>query len=139
MHFYKLLNLSKCSLNLIEIPKLVGSMIFSDVFEYCVKYYNMIPIAIYKRHTDENLDEVAINIKENKPDGLAGGFNDEKSKRKSYVWLHPPRKVELSIYDQLFVLSEKNDREELHEGKDKKESEKTSSDAINSKNDGKKV
>ena len=99
MHFYKLLNLSKCSLNLIEIPKLVGSMIFSDVFEYCVKYYNMIPIAIYKRDTDENLDEVAINMKESKPNGLASGFNDEKTARKSYVWLHPPRKVELSIYD----------------------------------------
>ena len=57
MQFYKILNLSKCSLNLIEIPKHVGSMIFSDIFEYCVKFLNMIPIAVYKRHSDDYFDD----------------------------------------------------------------------------------
>jgi hypothetical protein len=52
MKYYRRLSLSKCSLNLIEIPKLCTSMVFSDIFEYCVKYHNMIPIAVYKRHSD---------------------------------------------------------------------------------------
>jgi len=52
MKHYRSLNLSKCSLNLIEIPKDCTSMQFSDVFEYCVNRHQ-IPIAVYKRHTEE--------------------------------------------------------------------------------------
>jgi len=29
------------------------------------------------------------------------------------MWLHPPPKLELTIHDELFVLSEKNPRESL--------------------------
>ena len=54
---HKILNLSKCSLNLIEIPKNVGSMMFKDIFEYCVKFSNMIPIAVYKRHSEDSLND----------------------------------------------------------------------------------
>jgi len=36
MKYYRRLSLSKCSLNLIEIPKECSSYTFSDVFEYCV-------------------------------------------------------------------------------------------------------
>ena len=57
MLFYKILNLSKCSLNLIDIPKGVGSMMFKDIFEYCVKFINMIPIAVYKRHSEDSLND----------------------------------------------------------------------------------
>jgi hypothetical protein len=49
MKHYRRLSLSMCSLNLIEIPKNCTSMVFSDIFEYCVKFDNMIPIAIYKK------------------------------------------------------------------------------------------
>lgn len=53
MKFYRTLYLSKCSLNLIEIPKGCTSLIFSDIFEYCVKFKNTIPIAVYKKHSED--------------------------------------------------------------------------------------
>jgi len=37
MKYYQRLSLSKCSLNLIEIPKNCQSNTFGDIFEYCVK------------------------------------------------------------------------------------------------------
>lgn len=56
MHFYRLMNLSKCSLNLINIPSQCTSMYFCDIFEFCVKNKpnSMIPIAIYKKHSDDS-------------------------------------------------------------------------------------
>ena len=143
MYFYRILNLSKCSLNLVEIPKHVGSMIFADVFETCVKYHNMIPIAVYKRHSDDNSsgNKFSQNQKDNKPEGLAGGSRtEEKTQRKSYVWLHPPRKIELSIYDELFVLCERNERDDIADGqKAKTEPGQGGSTGSNLKNEGKKI
>ena len=49
---YQQLNLSMCSLNLVEIPRGCNSLIFSNVFEYCVKNRNMVPVGIYKRTVD---------------------------------------------------------------------------------------
>mmetsp|Transcript_13235 Transcript_13235/g.20663 ORF Transcript_13235/g.20663 Transcript_13235/m.20663 type:complete len:217 (-) Transcript_13235:20-670(-) len=121
MKFYRRLNLSKCSLNLIEIPKKCTSMVFSDIFEYCVKFNNMIPIAVYKRHSDDpaNTGNKFQGNQDLKADGL-GTRADEKTQRKSYMWLHPPRKIELSISDELFVLCEKNVKESMQENqKDK--------------------
>jgi len=37
MKDFQRLSLSKCSLNLIEIPKNCQSNTFGDIFEYCVK------------------------------------------------------------------------------------------------------
>ena len=56
MKHYRRLNLSKCSLALISIPKSCSSMNFQDVFESCVKFNNMIPIGVYRKHseTDQN-------------------------------------------------------------------------------------
>lgn len=54
MVWYRYLNLSICSLNLINIPDACAAVHFIDVFEYCVTHKNMIPIAIYRRHNDEN-------------------------------------------------------------------------------------
>lgn len=51
MKYYKQLSLSKCSLNLIEIPRGVP-MVFQDIFEHCVKN-NMIPIGVYKRQDEQ--------------------------------------------------------------------------------------
>jgi hypothetical protein len=31
------------------------------------------------------------------------------------MWLHPPRNIELSVYDELFVLCEKNEKQNLQE------------------------
>ena len=69
MKFYRRLSLSKCSLNLIEIPKKCSSLVFSDIFEYCVKFNNMIPIAVYKRHEDTNTGQQSA----------VGGRAEEKS------------------------------------------------------------
>jgi hypothetical protein len=111
MKYYRQLSLSKSSLNLIECPKGVP-MVFQDIFEHCVKN-NMIPIGVYKRHDEQS---TAANLKnlgtrlENKTEAL-GGRGDEKTQRKSYVWLHPPKKIELNIHDQIFVLCEKSEKE----------------------------
>lgn len=108
MKHYRRLNLSKCSLNLIEIPKDCTSMQFSDVFEYCVNRHQ-IPIAVYKRHTEEK-DPIQLgNNKEEDQDQGLGVKNEEKSQKKSYMWLHPPRNIELNIYDELFVLCENSE------------------------------
>lgn len=53
MKIYKQMNLSISSLNLVEIPRGCDSLIFSNVFEYCVKNRNMVPVGVYKRHTDD--------------------------------------------------------------------------------------
>ena len=50
MQQYRSLLLKKCSLNLVEIPRSINSMQWGDVFENCVKFHNMIPIGVYKRH-----------------------------------------------------------------------------------------
>jgi hypothetical protein len=51
---------------LVEIPKSINSMLWCDVFENCVKFHNMIPIGIYKRHQELNSPE------ENKNDDFGG-------------------------------------------------------------------
>ena len=53
---YKQLNLSMCSLNLVEIPRGCDSLIFANVFEYCVKNRNMVPVGVYKRTVDDSVD-----------------------------------------------------------------------------------
>jgi len=111
MKYYRQLSLSKCSLNLIEIPRGVP-MVFQDIYEHCVKS-KMIPIGVYKRH-DEQTSTTRPGQKDNKTEGL-GGRGEEKTQRKSYVWLHPPKKIELNIYDQLFVLCEKSEKENLQD------------------------
>lgn len=116
MHFFRMLNLSKCSLNLIPIPSQCTSMYFSDIFEFCVKRKpnSMIPIAVYKKHTDDSSDTIIkVGEQDGKTDGIGGSRPEERNQqRKSYVWLHPPRKIELSIYDELFVLCEKDEKDE---------------------------
>jgi hypothetical protein len=108
MKYYRRLSLSKCSLNLIEIPKECSSYTFSDVFEYCVGK-QQIPIAVYKRHT-EDLTIVNTIQQEGKVDDGMGVRGEEKNQKKSYMWLHPPKNIELSVFDELFVLCEKNEK-----------------------------
>jgi len=50
---YKQLNLSLCSLSLVEIPKKCNSFVFSNIFEYCVKNHHMVPLGVYKRSIDD--------------------------------------------------------------------------------------
>jgi hypothetical protein len=54
-----------------------------------------------------------MNAEEGKVDNGMGGKSEEKSQKKSYMWLHPPRNIELSIYDELFVLCEKSERQNI--------------------------
>lgn len=54
-------------------------MVFSDIFEYCVKFNNMIPIAVYKKHSDDNsAAKYNGSTTENKADGM-GGRGEEKT------------------------------------------------------------
>jgi len=140
MKYYRRLSLSKCSLNLIEIPKKCTSMVFCDIFEYCVKFNNMIPIAVYKRHSDDSGAQAnkASNL-ESKTDGM-GGRADEKSQKKSYMWLHPPRRIELSICDELFVLCERNEKDTMQEiSKAKSDISQPNQSGKPMKNEGKKI
>jgi hypothetical protein len=106
MKLYKQMNLSQCSLNLVEIPKKCNSLVFSLIFEFCVKNHNMIPIAVYKRQTGEGN---AAN------QGPGDGMNrEDRNKKKPYVWLHPPKNTELSIHDELFVLCDKHPKDNMN-------------------------
>lgn len=136
MKFYRQLSLSKCSLNLIEIPRGVP-MVFQDIYQHCVKN-NMIPIGVYKRQDEQTSSSTKT---ENKADAL-GGRSEEKTQRKSYVWLHPPKQIELNIYDQLFVLCEKNEKENPHDAQKSKVDIGTGQGGSlgkNIKNEGKKI
>ena len=63
------------------------------------------------------------------------------------MWLHPPRKIELSISDELFVLCEKSEKETMQDDKKKAEDQgfsggKQSKNFIEikrEKNEGKKI
>lgn len=99
MKYYRQLSLSKCSLNLIDIPRGVP-MVFQDIYEHCVKN-NMIPIGIYKRQ-DEYTAAAQMKFRNTQGGNKAqdiGSRSEEKAQRKSYVWMHPPKKIELNIYD----------------------------------------
>jgi hypothetical protein len=101
----------------------------------------MIPIAIYKRH-EESSSATGVRVG-NMPDGksdIGGGRSEERSQRKNYVWLHPPRKIELNVYDEIFVLCEKNEKDEVsaNEAKGQNESQGSQYAAANMKNEGKK-
>lgn len=52
LKIYQQLNLSMCSINTVEIPKSCTSYIFWNVFEHCLKHYNMVVIGVYKKHDD---------------------------------------------------------------------------------------
>jgi len=74
---------------------------------------NTLPIGIYKRHTENNNTQpnfVSGQTPQSKASNM-GTRSDDTSPKKSYVWLHPPKKIELNIHDQLFVLCEKREKE----------------------------
>ena len=54
------------------------------------------------------------------------------------MWLHPPRGIELSIYDELFVLCEKNDKENIQDAA-KAKSDLLGAQGASMKNEGKKI
>ena len=142
MHFYRLMNLSQCSLNLINIPSQCTSMYFCDIFEFCVKNKpnSMIPIAIYKKHSDDSNTAMRVG---GQPDGK-GDFgatrSEERIQRKSYVWLHPPRKIELAQFDQLFVLCENAEKDDIKADlKDTQGETNTATLGGSLKNEGKKM
>lgn len=98
-----------CSLNLVEIPKKCTSYAFQNIFEHCVKNYGMVPLGVYKRHQDEGkvVREGEDNLSSKERSSLG------ENARKPFMWLHPPPKLELTIHDELFVLSKKNPKESL--------------------------
>lgn len=58
------------------------------------------------------------------------------------MWLHPPRNIELSIYDELFVLCEKNENQNIQESQKAKNdvgSSQFGSSGKTMKNEGKKI
>lgn len=99
------MNLSQCGLNLVDIPKQCKSLLFSNVFEFCVNKHNIIPIAVYKRHIEDK--NIVPGQNETKED---------KNNSKPYVWFHPPRNLELTHHDELFVLCDKNPKDNADYG-----------------------
>lgn len=92
----------------------------------------MIPIGVYKRHQEDSSQQ------DDKNDDFGPGRNDEKNLKKQYVWLHPPKKIELSIFDELFVLSEKNEKETAQESQ-KNVPDAANLEEKNLKNSGQKI
>ena len=138
---YEQLNLNMCSLNLVEIPHGCTSMTFKAIFEFCVRNCKMVPIGVYKQ-IDQEQEEARIDTKQEQnkipehkrevnpgqkykeqPDeeqkktdsdqknNLAD--EDESHFNKQYVWLHPPKNIELGKNDNLFVLSNAKRQEDM--------------------------
>ena len=133
LKIYQQLNLSMCSINTVEIPKACTSYVFWNVFEHCLRHYNMIVLGVYKRREDQTRllgEELwaadkskstqgssssqkrgsssatgATNAADDSTGG-AKGYNSQPGK--PYVWLYPPKNIELSPNDELFVLSDRN-------------------------------
>ena len=90
------MNLTMSSLYLIEVPANCEDLTFESVFEFCIRR-NQVVIGIYRRDID--------NYQQS---------NDRESfgNSKPYVWTHPPKNIELTVHDELFVLCEKNPKGE---------------------------
>jgi hypothetical protein len=70
----------------------------------------MIPIAVYKRYFEDNPGTSG----QFKGDG---GSREDRNSKKPYVWLHPPKHIDLSNHDELFVLCDKNPKDSnINEG-----------------------
>ena len=131
LKIYQQLNLSMCSINTVEIPKACTSLIFWNVFEHCLKHYNMIVLGVYKRHKKQDqsfgkgLWNDSKNAKskpkngnkqggnaqsesENQNDKDGKGYGSSQPDSKPYVWIHPPKNIDLHPSDELFVLSDRN-------------------------------
>lgn len=55
LKMYQQMNLSMCSISSCEIPRSCTSYIFWNVFEHCLKHYNMIVIGVNKRPDDSSV------------------------------------------------------------------------------------
>eukprot|EP00347_Sterkiella_histriomuscorum_P011662 403371596 len=86
-----------------KIPKKCSNLSFASIFESCLKHFNMIVIGVYKRHFDD-----ANSNGQNQ-----GEPREFRNNKKPYVWLHPPKFAELSIHDELFVLCDKDPKENI--------------------------
>ena len=104
LKIYQQLNLSMCSINCVEIPKTCTSYVFWNIFEHCLKYYNMTVLGIYKRHEEsivslgEELwgsESYSKTDKESKPSDEKESIGSDNSNRKPFVWLHPPKNITL--------------------------------------------
>ena len=65
--------------------------------------------------------------------------NETKTPKKSYVWLHPPKKIVLNLYDELFVLCEKSEKENVKEQKKNNDGNTDSVGGKSNKSEGKKI
>ena len=87
MKIYQQLNLSMCSINTVEIPKSCTSYVFWNVFEHCLKIYNMVVLGVYKRHDDSNvpLGEELFGTDSSrqkaKPEGASGSAQNQAGAR----------------------------------------------------------
>ena len=93
------MNLTMCSMNIVEVPANCADLTYASVFEFCVKR-NQVPIGIFRRDIDDYKQSTGTEHQES------------HGKLKPHVWMHPPKNLELSVYDELFVLCEKNPRGE---------------------------
>jgi len=81
-----------CSINTVEIPKSCTSYIFWNVFEYCLRHYNMIVLGVYKRREDHRqLGEELWGGEKGRgaKSGAKGTKSQQKAKRKAYAGNKP--------------------------------------------------
>ena len=119
-----------CSINTVEIPKSCTSYIFCNVFEHCLKHYNMVVLGVYKRPDDSTgpLGEELWGSESTRHKTKSTSSTQQKAPQKAqaeqdipgnsrpssrdpvkpFVWLHPPKNIELLQNDELFVLSDRN-------------------------------
>ena len=110
-------------------------MTFQDIFESCVKLNNMIPIGVYIKH-----DQIKLTARKSRMLREPETRSKHSRENPKYVWMHPPKKILLNVYDELFVLSEKNDKDNMKDPSKPKEDDSEANGASKvTQNQGKKA
>jgi hypothetical protein len=77
-----------------------------------MKHYKMVVIAVYKRHNFDEEGHHDINMNNNANHETNKQKEEQvRISRKPYVWIHPPKDLELNAHDELFVLCDSDPRD----------------------------
>jgi len=74
----------------------------------------MVVIAVYKREVESATQINHAEIFNEDQEANKKKEEQQKNSRKPYVWIHPPKDLELNVYDELFVLCDYNPNDVIH-------------------------
>lgn len=74
----------------------------------------MVVIAVYKRQNESATQINQAEIFNEDQEANKKKEEQQKNSRKPYVWMHPPKDLELNVHDELFVLCDYNPNDLIH-------------------------